>query len=578
MSSNDRVFLHDKYGQFTYGALNKLSKQLSSNLLASLNKTDLNGEKIAVLCANNYTYVASVLAIWRANGVPLGLNKQYPNKLIEYFVNDSKCKLVINGLENARAHQDDPGFLEVLNKHKVINFKLDEAEFHKQQSSSESDSEDALTAFKNLLELDEMRQRQGLILYTSGTSGPPKGVVLTRQNLARTTRTIADAWLINSKDSCLHTLPLNHVHGLCYLLLTYLYAGAQVHMMPKFNAVEVWQKLLDTKNNINSFMAVPTIYVQLVAEMLNNKQNYDLEHVKWVFKNKIRLVVSGSAPLNVKTHREWLELTGYNILERYGMTEIGLGLSNPYVETSQWKRVAGAVGRPFGNTQVRIVEPSDTDKEDKVDVEKRVLVVSSPDQDTFLNGAEARSSDEIFGELQIKGDMVFKEYLNKPVQTKETFSSDGWFKTGLKSLTIFNLDLYELILKTGDTSIFLKDEKIYKLVGRTSVDVIKSGGYKISALDIEKVILSNEYVEDVAIMGLSDPVWGQRVFALLVIKPAKVSQFKENEFKSWCKANLPKYQVPTLIKLIDKMPRNLLGKVNKKELVKVYEKEFGITK
>ena len=125
---------------------------------------------------------------------------------------------------------------------------------------------------------------------------------------------------------------------------------------------------------------------------------------------------------------------------------------------------------------------------------------------------------------------------------------------------------------------FLKDQKIYKLIGRTSVDVIKSGGYKISALDIEKVLLSNEYIEDVAIMGLSDPVWGQRIFALLVLKQQNASKFNQDDFKTWCKANLPKYQVPTLIKIIDKMPRNLLGKVNKKELSKVYENEFKTNK
>ena len=294
-------------------------------------------------------------------------------------------------------------------------------------SKQRSNGEDALKKFKNLLELDEMRQREGLILYTSGTSGPPKGVVLTRANIARTTKTICDAWEINSKDSCLHTLPLNHVHGLSYLLLSYFYAGAEVHMMPKFNAEEVWHKLLSKNNNINSYMAVPTIYVQLVNAMLNNKDlkaKYDNQYIKTIFKNKIRLVVAGSAPLNVKTHREWNEITGYNILERYGMTEIGLGLSNPYVETKEWKRVAGAVGRPFGNTLVRIVEPNDDGKD-----ENHVLVVSDPHSDTLQNNAQ--NKEEIFGELQIKGDMIFREYLNKPAQTKETFTSDGWFKTGL---------------------------------------------------------------------------------------------------------------------------------------------------
>jgi malonyl-CoA/methylmalonyl-CoA synthetase len=165
----------------------------------------------------------------------------------------------------------------------------------------------------------------------------------------------------------------------------------------------------------------------MVNSMLNNKAfsaKYDPEFIRWIFKNKMRLVVSGSAPLNVKTYREWTELTGYNILERYGMTEIGLGLSNPYRETALSKRVAGAVGRPYGNTAVRIVEPH----EDSSDT-KHVLIESDPVKDTFLNQSE--SKEEIFGELQIKGDMIFREYLNKPKQTKETFSEDGWFKTGL---------------------------------------------------------------------------------------------------------------------------------------------------
>ena len=548
---NNKVFLHDKYSSFTLSDVNKLSSRLSSDLLASLNRQDLNGEKIAVLCANNYTYLISVLAIWMANGVPLGLNKQYPNSLIEYFINDSKCKLVINGLDDETAKKEDQSFNSLLSKYSVVNYKLNESTFHSQSSSTSNENEDAFKKFRNLLDLDEVKNKEGIILYTSGTSGPPKGVVLTRANLARTMQTIIDAWHMTSKDSCLHSLPLNHVHGLTYLLLTYLYAGAEVHMLPKFSPEQVWDKLLSKENNINSFMAVPTIYVQLVNAMLSNRelrQKYSSEHVKWIFKNKMRLIVSGSAPLNVKTHREWNEITGYNILERYGMTEIGLGLTNPLVETPSFKRTAGAVGRPYGNQKVRIVEPNS----DGLD-ENHVLVESDLKTDTFYNKAESKS---IFGELQVKGDMVFREYLNKPVQTKETFSNDGWFKT-------------------GDTAEFLKDLKVYKLVGRTSVDVIKSGGYKISALDVEKVVLSHEAVDDVSVMGLSDPVWGQRVFALLVLKSGKAESFKQDEFKKWCKLNLPKYSVPTLVKVIDKMPRNLLGKVNKKELIKVYEKEFN---
>ena len=112
-------------------------------------------------------------------------------------------------------------------------------------------------------------------------------------------------------------------------------------------------------------------------------------------------------------------------------------------------------------------------------------------------------------------------------------------------------------------------------MGRTSVDVIKSGGYKISALDVEKVLHGYDAVEDVAVMGLSDSVWGQKVFALLVLKPQYLSRFCQEEFLNWCKNNLPKYQIPTIVRVIESMPRNQLGKVNKKELIQIYEKEIN---
>lgn len=146
----------------------------------------------------------------------------------------------------------------------------------------------------------------------------------------------------------------------------------------------------------------------------------------------MRLIVSGSASLTVKTSEEWESITGYRILERYGSTEIGLGLSNPYVESADRKRLAGAVGRPYGNTLVRIVEPHD----DKDVDSKHVLIESDSNEDrVFRLGKDKR----YFGELQIKGDMVFREYLNKPKQTKETFSDDGWFKSGKRAFFFNNL-------------------------------------------------------------------------------------------------------------------------------------------
>lgn len=350
-----------------------------------------------------------------------------------------------------------------------------------------------------------------------------------------------DTYKWSSENHMLNPLPLNHYSGLVYCLLTPFFIGASVDLMAKFSPDFVWSKLLDMDSKINSLIAVPTIYTQLVQAYLSSvdlKARFSKDHVRDVLKNKMKLIGSGSAPLSVKTFNDWYELTNYNMVERYGMTEIGMALSTPLIETVNFKRVGGTVGRPCGSVGVRIYDS----------VNDKVLIESSLTNDVHLNDSDQR--DEIFGELQINGPTVFREYLNKPEQTKESFTEDGWFKT-------------------GDTAKFLKDMNVYKMIGRTSVDVIKSGGHKISALDVEKELLANDVIEDVAVMGLSDLVWGQRVFALLVIRKKKT--FDKDEFIKWCKLRLPKYSVPTVIKITESIPRNQLGKVNKKELIQFYE-------
>lgn len=545
--NTERVFLRDKYSQHTMKDLTSLSKSLSKDLLNRLGVDDLKGERVAVLCANNYTYLVSLMAIWQANGVPLGINKNYPSNLIEYFLSDSKSRLVINGINSNDNNESSSELNSIFQEKKVHNHKLIENEFFK-TASSKTDTEDSVDFFRGLL--NKNKEKEALILYTSGTSGPPKGVILTRGNMTHTIETLIQTWEWTSKDRLLHTLPLNHVHGLTYGLLTSAYAGASCDMLPKFNVETAWSKLLDDPE-INVFMAVPTIFVQLVDFYLNNKkfqEKYSKEYIREAFKNKIRLVASGSAPLNVKTFNEWYDITGYDILERYGMTEIGLGLTNPYRETDNRKRVAGCVGRPKGETYVRIVEPNNDENMDS----KHVLVESYKEKDTLYT-----EEKNLVGELQIKGEMVFKEYHEKPDKTKETFSDDGWFKT-------------------GDTAEFIKDLATYKLLGRTSVDIIKSGGYKISALDIEKELLTHPQIDEVSVMGISDPTWGQRIFSLIVLKPTcATEQFIKADYIKWCKKRLPTASVPTLIKIVDKLPKNQLGKVNKKELIKKYELERG---
>jgi malonyl-CoA/methylmalonyl-CoA synthetase len=229
-----------------------------------------------------------------------------------------------------------------------------------------------------------------------------------------------DSYKWTPDDFMLNTLPLNHYSGLIYCLMTPFFVGAQVELLPKFNAELVWSKLLDTNSKVNMFIAVPTIYRQLVdtyraSEKLRAK--YSEGYVRDILKMKMRLIGSGSAPLNIKTYEDWSALTGYNILERYGMTEIGMALSSPYIENEKTKRLAGYVGKAYGRVRTRIVSPED---------EHKVLVESDWRKDDVLAG----EGEELVGELQVKGPTVFKEYFNQPLYTKNSFTDDGWFKTG----------------------------------------------------------------------------------------------------------------------------------------------------
>lgn len=193
--------------------------------------------------------------------------------------------------------------------------------------------------------------------------------------------------------------------------------------------------------------------------------------------------------------------------------------------------------------RVRIVDSNDANK---------ILIESTTSQDTIHEEALKNVKDDIVGDLEVRGGNVFRAYYNKPDKTKETFSDDGWFKT-------------------GDHVAFIREHNSYKILGRTSIDIIKSGGYKISAVDIEREISAHHNIFDVIVFGVKDSKWGEVVCAYIKLK--EKNEYNQNEFITWCKERLPKQSVPKIIKVFDVMPRNHIGKVNKKELVKQYEKE-----
>mgnify|MGYP001810640306 CR=1 FL=1 len=243
---HELAFLRDKYSTYSFKQINGLSRAISNELLKQYKTDNLRGERIAVLCNNNYTYLTSIIGIWMANGVPLCLNKQYPNNLIEYFMNDADCKLVINGLDS---HQPENGELNaLLAKLHVKNYKLVENTFH--LTKDENNRAGNFSPKEELMSLNEMRSlmkrdpcKDSLIIYTSGTTGKPKGVVLSFNNVTSLNETLIEAWSLTPQDCTLHVLPLNHVHGLLYALMTSFYNGSQVDMLPKFDAKVVWSKL-----------------------------------------------------------------------------------------------------------------------------------------------------------------------------------------------------------------------------------------------------------------------------------------------------------------------------------------------
>ncbi|KTW26402.1 hypothetical protein T552_02883 [Pneumocystis carinii B80] len=375
----------------------------------------------------------------------------------------------------------------------------------------------------NLIEQEENYEfqpfdldRGALILYTSGTTGLPKGVLTTHKNIFTQVISLVEAWKYSSKDRLLHILPLHHIHGIINALICPLYAGGTIEFMEKFNTKDVWSRFLDLKSpQISQFMAVPTIYSKLIHYYTNNGIEISNTELKSRMK-KIRLMVSGSAELPIALRRKWHEITGHILLERYGMTETGMILSGG-LEFK--KRLEGSVGWELPYIKVRLVKTEDEDQE-----------------------------------IWVNGDTVFKEYFNKPDATKKAFvyEKDGtrWFKTN------------DIATKMENGA--------YIIHGRQNIDIIKSGGYKISALEVQQKMLSLPYIYEVAVIGINDEVWTQRVAALVSLTSDK-KELTLNNLRSDLKDMLASYKIPTVLKILPNgIPRNHIGKVNKKDLIKEF--------
>ncbi|CAG8574982.1 2226_t:CDS:10, partial [Acaulospora colombiana] len=404
---------------------------------------DLNEARIAFLCPSGYDYVVTQWSIWSTGGVAVPLSTAHPPPELLYFLRDSQASIVITHPEFYDRMRDvakDAGIERVV----VIG--------DKNQRYSDDD--------------DEFR----IDLYSM--SGKPKGVVSTHANFAAQIKSLVEAWRYTEKDKLLHVLPLHHLHGILNVSSKFQCPGrGTVEMMPKFDAAKVWSRWMRPERDLTLFMAVPTIYCKpknWIASLdhMHTKESFYFSKVNSILQNQHpprKLMVSGSSALPVTIRDEWKEISGGQVLlERYGMSEIGMGLSHEYEVEKRYE----------GSVQVRLISE---DGKDTTDV---------PEQ---------------LGELQIKGPNVFKEYWNRPDETKKEFSEDGWFKT-------------------GDVAIKTKNEKVFKIHGRLNIDIIKSGAYKISALEVEYALLSHSNISEAAVVGVEDHEWGQKVAALVALK------------------------------------------------------------
>jgi malonyl-CoA/methylmalonyl-CoA synthetase len=474
----------DRGESVTYQQLANESARLASLLLGT--SDDLAEARVAFMLPPGKHYVASLWAIWRAGGVAVPLCLTYPLPSLQYVLEDTGARSILT----TRAFEPLLG------------------EYCAQQGIRLMILED-LTEQVSVLLPDISSQRRALILYTSGTTSKPKGVVTTHANITAQVTTLINAWGWSASDATLCVLPLHHVHGIINVVSCSLYAGATCYFTESFSAEEVFQWL--TSDKLTVFMAVPTIYYKLVSywETLSDEAKSLAYQIMLAF----RLMVCGSAALPVTVMEKWQTISGQVLLERYGMTEIGMAISNPYVG----ERRAGYVGVPLPGVEVKLVDEK-----------------GSP------------VADGEPGEIIISGPNVFLEYWQNPQATAESFTEAGWFSTG---------------------DVAVVENGYYRIMGRMSMDIIKSGGYKISALEIEEVLRTHPAVDDCAVIGMPDEEWGELIVAALVLKE---TTFDTHSLQLWLREKMAAYKTPRKYMVLPELPRNAMGKVVKSSLKQLF--------
>ncbi len=457
-----------------------------ANLLTSLSLPA--GARVAVQVDKSVEGLMLYLAVLRAGLVYLPLNNAYQASEVEYFIGNAQPAVVVCSKRNFGwvskiAFLAGSTHVYTLDDDRSGTL-LDRAAFHGDQHTPVPRAADDLAA----------------ILYTSGTTGRSKGAMLTHGNLLSNARVLDTFWGWRhggqeGRDVLIHALPIFHVHGLFVASHGALLAGAKMLWFNRFDATATVARLPEA----TVFMGVPTLYVRMLGEAALTRERCA----------RMRLFVSGSAPLLLETFQQWQQRSGHTILERYGMSETVMLTSNPY--RPEAARRGGTVGPALPGVGLRIMG----------------------------DDGQALPAGEIGG-VQVRGPNIFQGYWQMPEKTAEEFTADGWFKTG---------DVGRL-----------SDDSYLSIVGR-SKDLVITGGYNVYPAEVEACINALAGVAESAVVGVPHPDFGEAVVAVVVPRPGSAPE--PTALVAALKGRIAGFKVPKQVFVVAELPRNAMGKVQK---------------
>ncbi len=480
----------------TYGQLEKIT----AGTAALLGRIGIKkGDRVAVQLSKCPEIVCFHLGCLAAGAVVIHINDACKQDEVTYLLKDSGAALFVTDLQHymkAKKIFEQSPDLQIM----TIDRRVKDLLFYPEELDRISVS--------NLFFLGG-NDDPAIILYTSGTTGEPKGAVISHQAIIANLEDIHNLWRLSSRDITLHTLPLSHGHGLLLALQSALYAGATTILRTRFDAEEVWRIIADKKCTL--FMGVPTMYGRMLNTWKKIDQKPDI--------TSMRLFTCGSAPLSEDLFFDFKKNTGHTILERYGLTETLVIASNPYIS---WLRKAGSVGFPLPRVEIRI---------------------AGPDNRAVHQGK--------IGEIYVKGDSLFTGYWNDPEKTEAAFSG-GWFKSG------------DLGYQDPD------DNGRLFLTGRSG-EMIISGGYNVYPKEVESCLEKHPDVGEAAVISVSDADLGEMVVAVVVRQGG--ADITEHSLQQFCKTNMTGYKCPKQIIFTSSLPRNSMGKILKADLKKMIRED-----